>query len=226
MNNSKFALAIKALLKYLSGLVIVGLLLFPPAGTFHYWNAWLFIGVLFIPMLFTGIILIIKDPTLLTKRLNNKEKEDTQKIVIFISTLMFIGGFLLSAFDFKYQWLPLPAWVSIAAAVVMFSGYILYFEVLQENAFLSRTVEIQEEQKVIDTKLYGIVRHPMYTSTLLIFCTIPLVLGSFYAFLLYLLYPVILAKRIQNEEKVLLEGLKGYDEYMKKVKYKLIPYIW
>jgi protein-S-isoprenylcysteine O-methyltransferase Ste14 len=208
------------------GLSTVSLLLFLPAGSIDYWNAWIFIGLLFIPMLITGIILLLKAPDLLAKRLNTKEKEIEQKQVITLSVFMFVGGFIVAALDFKYSWSNLPDWVIIAAAVIFLTSYGLYAEIMRENAYLSRTVEVQESQKVIDTGLYGIVRHPMYFVTITLFLSMPLILGSVYSFIIFLIYPILIIKRIKNEEAVLREKLNGYIEYSKKVKYRLIPYIW
>ncbi len=222
----RIKLMVNALLKYLSGLLFLGLLLFIPAGTLNYLNAWLFIALLFIPMFIVGVVLLFRSPELLEKRLKQKETEKQQKIVILLSLIMFVGGFVLCGFDYRFGWSKLPFLVSMVAAAVMFIGYIMYAEVLRENAYLSRTVEVSEDQKVIDTGLYGVVRHPMYFSTILLFVSMPLVLGSLYGFLLFLLYPFLLVGRIKNEEAVLKEGLPGYDEYMKKVKYRLIPFIW
>ena len=224
MNRGK--LMMNALVKYSMGLVMVGLLLFLPAGTFDYWNAWLFIGLLFIPMLLLGIVLAMKSQDLLEKRLNSKEKESEQSVVVILSLIMFLGGFIVSALDFRFGWSKMPIVVVIVAAAILLISYGLYAEVMRENAYLSRTVEIQEEQKVVDTGLYGIVRHPMYSVTTLLFLSIPLVLGSWIGFIIFLAYPMILVKRIKNEEKVLEEGLTGYKEYKKKVKYRLIPFIW
>lgn len=223
MNKKLFILAIG---KYLSGLIFVSILLFIPAGTLHYWNAWLLIGILFIPMLIAGIILMFRNPELLQKRLNAKEKEAEQKIVVLLSALMFISGFVVAGLNYRFKWLALPEWLVFAATAVFLFAYLLYAEVLRENTYLSRTVEVQENQKVIDTGLYGIVRHPMYTSTILLFLSIPLVLGSFFSFLAFLIYPVIIVKRIRNEEEVLEKSLEGYSEYKKRVKYRLIPFIW
>lgn len=208
------------------GLLIISLLLFLPAGSIYYWNAWIFMGILFIPMLAIGIILLIKSPELLVKRLNTKEKEVEQKQVILLSLFMFAGGFIVAALDFRYSWSGLPDGIIITAAVIFLFSYALYAEVMRENAYLSRTVEVQENQKVIDTGLYGVVRHPMYMATITLFLSIPLILGSVYAFLIFLIYPVLITKRIINEETVLKERLDGYIEYTKKVKYRLIPYIW
>jgi protein-S-isoprenylcysteine O-methyltransferase Ste14 len=219
-------LFIQAIGKYLLGLILVLILLFIPAGTLNYWNAWLLIGVLFIPMLIAGIILMIKNPVLLRKRLNAKEKEEEQKRVILLGGLMFISGFVVAGLDYRYQWLVLPKWLVITATVIFLFAYLLYAEVLRENTYLSRTIEVQENQKVIDSGLYGIVRHPMYTSTILLFLSMPLVLGSFFSFLVFLLYPVIVVKRIRNEEEVLEKSLADYSEYKQRIKYRLIPYIW
>jgi len=219
-------LFIQAIVKYVSGLILVSILLFIPAGTLNYWNAWLFIGVVYVPMLIVGIVLMIRNPELLRKRLNAKEKEAEQKSVILFGGLMFVGGFVVAGLDYRFQWLALPKWLVIAATVVLLFAYLLYAEVLRENAYLSRTIEVQEGQKVIDSGLYGIVRHPMYTSTILLFLSMPLVLGSFFSFLVFLIYPVIMVKRIRNEEEVLEKSLEGYSEYKKRVKYRLIPFIW
>lgn len=222
----KGKLFIQAATKFFAGLLLCGLLLFFPAGTFTYWNAWILIVILFVPMFTAGLFLLWKSPDLLEKRLRMKEKEATQKYVIFFSLLMFMGGFAVASLDFRYGWSRLPDWAVIAAVILFFVGYGFCAEVLRENAYLSRTVEVQENQKVIDTGLYGIVRHPMYLATLLLFLTMPIILGSAYAFILFLLYPVLLVKRIKNEEKVLKENLSGYPEYMQKVRYRLIPYLW
>ena len=224
MNRGK--LIMNALVKYLMGLIMVGLLLFVPVGTFDYWNAWLFIALLFIPMLLLGVVLAVKSPDLLEKRLNSKEKESEQSVVVILSLIMFLGGFIVSALDYRFGWSKMPTVVVVVAAVILLISYGLYAEMMRENAYLSRTVEIQEEQKVIDTGLYGIVRHPMYSVTTLLFLSIPLVLGSWIGFIIFLVYPLILVKRIKNEEKVLEEGLPGYKEYKEKVRYRMIPFIW
>ena len=222
----KQKLLLQAVIKYTIGLLLVMLLLFLPAGTIYYWNGWLFIGLLFIPMFFLGAVLLVKAPKLLEKRLKNKEVESDQKQVIGLSLIMFIAGFLLSAFDFRFQWTSVSMIIVVVASVILLVSYGLYAEVMRENAYLSRTVEIQEEQKVIDTGLYGIVRHPMYFSTVLLFLSIPLVLGSYIGFAIFLCYPFLLVKRIKNEEEVLEKGLKGYDKYKEKVKWRLIPFVW
>ena len=216
----------QAIIKFLLGLIIIGVLLFLPASTFEYWNAWLFIGLLFIPMFIAGIVLMIKNPELLRKRLNAKEKENEQKQVVIFSALMFLSGFIIAGLNYKFNWIILPNIVVIISSVLFIIAYILYAEVLRENTYLSRTIEVQENQKIIDTGMYGIVRHPMYSVTILLFLTIPLILGSVISFIIFLIYPIIIVKRIQNEEKVLEEHLKGYTEYKKKVKYKIIPFIW
>ena len=219
-------LLIQAIFKTVSVAILMGLLLFLPAGTVRYWNAWLLLAILFLPMLVVGIVLMRKAPDLLRKRLNTKETESDQIAVIIGASVMFVSGFLLSGLDFRFGWLPLSRWVSIAAAVVFLIAYVLYVEVMRENAYLSRTVEIQENQKVIDTGLYGIVRHPMYSVTLLLFLSIPLVLGSLISLVVFLFYPFLIAKRIRNEEQVLEAGLEGYTEYKTRVKYRIIPFIW
>ena len=219
-------LLIQAFFKTGSGAILMGLLLFLPTGTVHYWNAWLLLAILFLPMLVVGIVLMRKAPDLLCKRLNTKETESDQITVIIGSSAMFVSGFILAGLDFRFGWLPLPRWVSIAAAVVFLIAYALYVEVLRENAYLSRTVEIQENQKVIDTGLYGIVRHPLYSVTLLLFLSIPLVLGSLISLVVFLFYPFLIAKRIRNEEQVLEDGLAGYSEYKTRVKYRMIPFLW
>ena len=216
----------QAILKFFAGAVLLGLLIFLPAGTLNYWNAWLLMGILFVPMFFAGIIMMFKNPDLLKKRLNAKEKEAEQSLVIKLSGLMFVLGFVTAGLDFRFQWIVLPKWVSWAAAVIFLFSYLLYAEVLRENTFLSRTIEVQKNQTVIDTGLYGIVRHPMYSVTIILFLCMPLVLGSLISFAVFLVYPAIISKRIRNEEAVLEEGLAGYAEYKKKVKYKVIPLLW
>ena len=219
-------LFIQAIIKYALGVLIVGSLLFIPAKSFEYWNGWLFMGLLFIPMFIAGIILMIKNPELLRKRLNAKEQENEQKWVLLFSGLMFIAGFIIAGLNYRYRWIEMPNVVTIISSILFIIAYILYAEVLRENTYLSRTIEVQENQKVIDTGLYGIVRHPMYAATILLFLSIPLVLGSIISFIIFLFYPIIIGRRIKNEEKVLEEGLKGYTEYKKKVKYKVIPFVW
>lgn len=219
-------LMLHALAKYLVGLVLVGAMLFLPAWTLDYPGAWLFIAVLFVPMLFMGIVLFAKAPALLEKRLSNKEKEKTQKGVIALSGLMFPIGFVLSAIDFRFGWSSVPLWLVIVASVLFLVGYGMYAEVMRENAYLSRTVEVQEDQTVISTGLYGMVRHPMYLATLLMFLPLPLILGSFWGLIPFALYPVAVVVRILNEEKILAAGLTGYTAYQDKVKYRLIPFVW
>ena len=216
----------QAIVKFLGGVLMVGLLLFLPAGTFRYWQGWLLMGILFIPMFIAGLIMMKKSPDLLRKRLDVKEEQSGQKAVIGLSALMFLAAFVVAGLNFRFGWLVLPAWVSWAAAAVFLLAYVLYAEVLRENVWLSRTIEVQENQKVIDTGLYGVVRHPMYMTTLLIFLSMPLVLGSPFSFMIMLFYIPIIAKRIRNEEKVLESGLEGYADYKKRVKYKVIPYVW
>lgn len=222
----KGKLLVNAIIKFSAGIILMGLVLFLPAGTFNYPNAWLFIALLFIPMLVLGGILFLKAPQLLEKRLNSKEKEKEQAGIVAVSALMFMGSFIVAGLDFRYGWSNVPRWLIIVAAVIQFAAYGLYAEVMRENAYLSRTVEIQENQKVVDTGLYGIVRHPMYTTTVLLYLAMPLVLGSIPAFIVMLTYPVIIIFRIRNEEKVLEQGLEGYSEYKQKVRYRLIPFIW
>ena len=219
-------LFVKAITKFLSGLILVGLLLFLPAGTFAYPQGWLLMGILFVPMFIAGLIMMKKSPELLRKRLNVKEEQAEQKAVIALSGLMFLASFIIAGLNFRFGWIRLPLWVSYAAALLFLAGYVLYAEVLRENVWLSRTVEVQENQKVIDTGLYGIVRHPMYMSTLILFLAMPLVLGSVISFVIMLLYIPIIAKRIRNEEQVLENGLEGYAEYRKRVRYKVLPFVW
>ncbi len=216
----------RAISKFILGLILIGLLLFLPAQTFDYPNAWLFIGILFVPIVIVGIVLMIKNPQLLEKRLNAKEKDGEQDLVIKLSGLMFVAGFVLAALDFRFSWLPIPQVVSYISAGVFLLAYVMYAEVLRENTYLSRIIEVQEGQKVIDTGLYGIVRHPMYSATLFLFLSIPLILGSLISFVVFLFYPVIIAKRIGNEERLLEEELEGYREYKQRVKYKLVPFVW
>ena len=215
-----------AMLKFISGLLLMGLLLFLPAGSFAYWQAWLLIGILFVPMFLAGLVMMARSPELLRKRLSAKEEQAEQKQVIAFSGLMFLAAFVLAGLNFRFGWLRQPRWLVWAAAVLFLLGYLLYAEVLRENAYLSRTIEVQENQKVIDTGLYGVVRHPMYAATILLFLAMPLVLGSPLSFVIMLLYLPIIAKRIRNEEAVLEQGLEGYADYKQRVKYKVIPGIW
>lgn len=219
-------LFISAITKFILGIGLVGLLIFLPAGSLYFFNGWLLIGILFIPMFFAGIVMMLKNPDLLKSRLNAKEKRGEQSLVVKLSGLMFVAGFIVAGLGFRFGWYTLPKGVSIGAAVAFLVAYILYAEVLRENTYLSRTIEVQENQKVIDTGLYGIVRHPMYSVTLLLFLSMPLVLGSVYSFLIFLAYPFIIAKRIKDEEKFLEKELDGYVQYKQKVKYRLIPFIW
>ena len=219
-------LFIQAMLKYLIGVIIVGALIFIPAGSFEYWNGWLFMGILFIPMFIAGIVMMIKNPDLLRKRLNAKESEKEQKTVILVSGLMFILGFIVAGLNYRFGWISIPNLICIVSAVIFVLAYIMYAEVLRENTYLSRKIEVQENQKVVDTGLYGIVRHPMYSSTIFLFLMIPLILGSLISLIIFLIYPFLIAKRIKNEESVLEKELKGYSEYKKKVKYKMIPFVW
>lgn len=219
-------LFLQALSKFFCGVIAVGALLFLPAGTLWWLNGWVFMGILFIPMFCAGIVMMFKNPELLKKRLNAKEKQTEQQLVIKLSGLMFIAGFIAAGLDFRFRWTTPPLWLSWAASAVFLLAYLLYAEVLRENTYLSRTVEVQKNQKVIDTGLYGIVRHPMYSVTLLLFLSMPLVLGSVVSFVIFLAYPVIIVKRIRNEEKVIEAELAGYAEYKKKVRYRLIPFIW
>ena len=219
-------LFIQALTKFVMGLLLVGVLLFVPAGTFAYWQAWLFIGILFIPMLIVGIWTIFSSPELLRKRLSAKEEQTEQKWVVALSSLLFIVMFIIAGLNFRFGWLLMPDWTTYVAAGIFLLGYALYAEVMRENVWLSRTVEVQENQQVIDTGLYGIVRHPMYSATLLLFLSMPLVLNSVWSFALMLFYIPIIVKRIHNEEVVLERALAGYKEYKQRVRYRLIPYIW
>ena len=219
-------LLFNALTKFICGIVLVGALIFWPAGTLNYKDGWIFMGVLFVPIFILGIVLLIKSPELLQKRLDGKEKEKTQKGVVAFSGLIFLGGFIVAGLDFRFGWSSMSIAVKIAAIGLFLVSYALYAEVMRENAYLSRTIEVQENQKVVDTGLYGIVRHPMYAATVIMFLSIPLILGSWFAFGIFLAYPVIIALRISNEEKVLTEQLDGYKEYKQKVKYRMIPFIW
>ena len=216
----------QALIKFLAGIILTGLLVFLPAGSFAYWQGWLLMGILFIPMFLAGIVMLVKSPDLLSKRLNAKEKEGTQKAVVALTGLLFIISFVTAGLNWRFNWWILPDWTVWTATALFIISYLLYAEVLRENGYLSRTIEVQEGQKVIDTGLYGIVRHPMYMTTVIMFLSMPLVLGSPISFIIMLGYIPVIAKRIRNEEMVLSEGLDGYKEYMKRVKYKVIPFIW
>ena len=215
-----------ALAKFALGAVMVGLLVFLPAGTLHYAKGWLFMALLFTPMLGAGFVMLFKSPELLKKRLDAKEKQAAQKGVLAFSGLMFIGGFVVAGLDFRYGWSHVPPAVTVIASVLFLLAYLLYAEVLRENAYLSRTIRVEEGQNVVDTGLYGIVRHPMYSATLLLFLAMPLILGSWYALIVFACYPAIIIVRLKDEEQLLTQELKGYSEYKQKVKYRLIPFIW
>lgn len=214
------------LIKFFLSIILLFLLIFLPAGTVNYFNGWLFMAILFVPMLLIGVFLFFKNPELLKKRLNIKEKQKEQSLVIKLSSIMFVCAFVVAGLGVRLNWFMLPRIFSIFASLVFLFGYILYFLVLKQNAFLSRTVELQENQKVIDTGLYKIVRHPMYSATLLLFLSMPLVLGSIFAFAIFLFFPFVIAKRIKGEEAFLEKELLGYAEYKQKVKYKIIPFLW
>ena len=215
-----------ASIKLLMGLVLVGLLLFLPAGTVHFFNGWILIAVLFVPMFMAGLVMLLRSPVLLRKRLNAKENEREQKSVVAMSAIMFVMAFVVAGFNFRYSWIVMPSWTVWSAAVLFLLSYLIYAEVLRENEYLSRTIEVQENQKVIDTGLYGLVRHPMYSATLLMFLSMPLVLGSLPSFVIMLAYIPLLVKRIKNEEAILIEGLDGYAAYCGKVRYRLLPLLW
>ena len=221
-----YKLFVQAIVKFLLGVVLVGVLIFLPAGSMDYIYGWILMGVLFVPMFFAGIVMMVKDPNLLRSRLDAKEKQGEQSVVIKLSGLMFILGFVLAGLGYRFGWYVLPVGFSIGGAAAFLIAYAIYAEVLRENAYLSRTIEVQEGQKVIDTGLYGIVRHPMYSATLLLFLSMPVILGSLYSFIVFLAYPFIIAKRIKYEEKFLEKELAGYSEYKQKVKYRLIPFLW
>ena len=216
----------EAVLKFLLGVVLVAALLLIPAGTWQYRNAWLMMGLLFIPMFIAGLIMLKKNPGLLRSRLNAKEKAGEQQLVVKLSGLMFLCGFIAAGLDFRFGWSHLPKWLIMASSALFLLAYALYAEVLRENVWLSRTIEVQENQKVVDTGLYGIVRHPMYAVTFLLFGSMPLILGSLPAFVIFLAYPFIIAKRIRSEEEILSRELNGYAEYCTRVKYRLIPFVW
>ena len=216
----------QALIKFLAGILLVGLLVFLPAGSFAYWQGWLFMGILFVPMFIAGIFMLVKSPELLRKRLNAKEKENDQRTVVALSGLLFIISFVTAGLNWRFSWWLLPDWTIWSACALFIMSYILYAEVLRENEYLSRTIEVQQGQKVIDNGLYGIVRHPMYMATVIMFLSLPLVLGSPISFIIMLGYIPVIAKRIRNEEEVLSAGLVGYKEYKTRVKYKVIPFIW
>lgn len=216
----------QALIKYFVGVVLVGLLVFLPAGTLNYFNGWLFMGVLFVPIFIAGLVMMIKNPELLKKRLESKEKQKEQSAVVKLSGLMFVAGFILPGLGVRFGWYTLPGFVVLIGALVFLLSYLLYAEVMRENAYLSRTIKVEQNQKVVDTGLYGVVRHPMYLATVLMFLSIPIVLGSVYSFVVFLAYPFLIAVRIKGEERLLENELEGYSEYKSKVKYRLIPFIW
>ena len=216
----------QALAKFFLGVIILGILIFLPAWSLHYWQGWLLMGILFVPMFVAGLVMLAKNPDLLRKRLNAKEQEAEQKTVVKLSGLLFITAFVVAGINWRFGWWVLPDWAVWVAAGLFLASYLLYAEALRENTILSRTIEVQENQKVIDTGLYGIVRHPMYMATTILFLAMPLVLASPFSFLIMLGYIPVIAKRIKNEEKVLEEGLVGYAEYKKKVKYRILPFIW
>ena len=219
-------LLFEAILKFICGFLLVGLLVFLPAGTLNYTDGWIFILLLFIPILTLGIVLFIKSPELLKKRLDGKEKQKTQSKVVAFSALIFILGFIISGLDFRFGWSSVPRLIKISAYLLFLLSYIIYAEVVRENAYLSRKIEVQENQRVVDTGLYGIIRHPMYAATILLFTMIPLILGSWLAFIIFLAYPVLIGIRIKNEEEILTKELVGYAEYKERVKYKIIPFLW
>ena len=223
MNKKLF---FQAFIKFMLGFILVGLLIFIPAGTLYFTNGWIFMGVLFIPILIAGVIMMFKNPKLLIARLDAKEKQKEQSILIKLSGLMFVFGFVLAGLDYRYKWTNLPSFIIYVAIVIFLFSYIIWAEVLRENTYLSRTIKVEKNQKVVDKGLYGIVRHPMYTATIFLFLSMPLILGSLYAFFIFLFYPILIVFRIIYEEKILEKELEGYIEYKKKVKYRLIPYIW
>ncbi len=219
-------LIFEAIIKFLLGVILVCALIFLPAGTFNYFNGWLMVGVLFIPMFLAGVVMMAVNPQLLRKRLDAKEKLKEQDLIVKLSGLMFMVGFIVAGLGFRFGWFTLPKAAVYTGVLIFLASYILYAEVLRENAYLSRTIEVQENQRVISTGLYGIVRHPMYSVTVLLFLSMPVILGSVYALIVFLLYPFLIAQRIKSEEAFLEKELEGYSEYMKKVKYRLIPFIW
>lgn len=216
----------EALIKFTGGLLMVGLLIFLPAGTLQYTYGWYFMALLFAPMIAVGVLMLVNAPEFLKKRLDAKEKQGTQKGVVALSGLMFIAGFVVAGLDFRFGWSTMPTWVVITAAVLFLAAYALYVEVMRENAYLSRTIKVEEGQRVVDTGLYSIARHPMYMATTLLFLMVPLVLGSWYALIAFAFYPAIITVRLKNEENLLTRELPGYEAYKQKVKYRLIPYIW
>jgi protein-S-isoprenylcysteine O-methyltransferase Ste14 len=225
-SENKRSLMIKVILVYLLSLFLVGLLIFVPAGSLKFWNGWLFMGALFIPMLFAFVYLAIRDPELLEKRMKTEEREKTQKVYLVLSLILFLVVFSIPGLDFRFKWSDVPLSIVLISTIAMMAGYLIFFIVMRQNTYASRVIEIQDEHKLIDTGLYSFVRHPMYLGATILYGFAPLVLGSFYALIPMIFIPVLLVIRIKNEEKVLLEGLKGYDEYMRKVKYRLLPFIW
>ena len=219
-------LFVQAITKYVLGVILVGGLLFLSAGTISYFNGWLLMAILFLPMFLAGIVMMFKNPNLLKSRLNAKEKQREQDLVVKLSGLMFLAGFIVAGLGVRFGWYCLPKAVVMAGAVLFLLGYVIYAEVLRENTYLSRTIEVQEHQTVIDTGLYAVVRHPMYSATILLFLAMPIVLGSVYAFLIFLVYPLIIVKRIKGEEEFLEKELNGYREYKQKVKWRLVPFVW
>ena len=219
-------LLLSALVKFLCGVLMVGLLLFLPAGTLTYANGWLLMGVLFVPMLIAGFVMFFRSPDFLAKRLDAKEKQAAQKGVLALSGLMFLAGFVVAGFDYRHGWSQMPPWVTWCAAALFLAAYGLYAEVMRENAYLSRTIQVQQGQTVVDTGLYALVRHPMYMATLVLFLSIPLILGSWFALVIFAAYPVIIVIRLKDEEALLTRELPGYEAYKAKVKYRLIPFIW
>jgi protein-S-isoprenylcysteine O-methyltransferase Ste14 len=222
----KRQLIIKSLTRFISGILIISALLFVPAGSIKFWNAWIFMGVLFIPMLFVIVYLVFRDPELLFKRMNTNEKEKTQKKVVLLTSIIFLSAFIISGLDYRFHWSSIPFLIVILSAIIVLTGYILFFIVMRQNSYASRVVEIQEKQKVINTGLYGIVRHPMYSAAILIFMFMPLVLGSFYALIPLIIFPFQMSTRMKNEEQLLEKELDGYIEYKKNIKYKIIPFVW
>ena len=216
----------EAIIKFLLGVIMIGLLIFIPANSLSYFNGWLLMGLLFIPMFIAGIIMLIKSPKLLKSRLDAKEKETEQRKVVALSAIMFLLGFIVAGLDYRYNITKVPNIVVVIASIIFIMSYMIYAEVLRENAYLSRTIKVEKNQRVIDTRLYKIVRHPMYSATIFLFLSMPLILGSFVSFIIFLIYPFIIIKRIKNEEEILEKKLKGYKEYKNKVKYRLIPFIW
>ena len=219
-------LFLEAVSKFLLGVVLVGVLVFLPAGTFDFLQGWLLVGILFVPMFFAGVVMMVKNPALLKSRLDAKEKQGAQQTVVKLSGLMFLAGFVVAGFNYRFGWYTLPLWISAIGAVAFLLGYVMLAFVFKQNTFLARTIKVEKNQTVVDSGLYGIVRHPMYSATLILFLTMPIILGSLYAFVVFLAYPFIISMRIKNEEKLLEQELEGYNEYKQKVKYRLIPFIW